>query len=181
MTASIRSLPLWFACAAAFATGCASERDNRVGMLKGRDPLMGEKIPPPNVPTGRDTYGIKDTRDPLIRADAGRSSTRDTAAGLAGGSRDEGISDLRIPNDRRAGGGITSRDAGGVTPTDQITSEVKRMGGKVFAAKETSSGYEVRVQIPAGDSGAMTGFIGSGSTATAALRDAFDQVRAAKR
>lgn len=180
MTASFRTLPLWFVCAVACAAGCASERDNRIGMLKGRDPLMGEKIPPPNVPTGRDTYGLKDGRDPLIRADAGRS-IRDTAAGLAGGSRDEGISDLRIPNDRRSGGGMTSRDAGGVTPTDQMTAEVKRLGGKVFAPKETTSGYEVRVQIPAGDSGAMTGFIGAGTTATAALRDAFEQVRAAKR
>lgn len=181
MTASFRSLPVWVACVVACAAGCASERDNRLGMLKGRDPLMGEKIPPPNVPTGRDTYGIKDNRDPLIRADAGRSSTRDTAAGLAAGNRDDSLSDLRIPNDRRSGGGTASRDAGGVTPTDQMTAEVKRLGGKVFAAKETSSGYEVRVLVPAGDSGAMTGFIGSGNTATAALRDAFEQVRAAKR
>jgi hypothetical protein len=180
MTVTIRPLPIWVACAVACCVGCASERDNRIGMLKGRDPLMGEKIPPPNVPTGRDTYGIKDTRDPLIRAAAGRSGG-DTAAGLAGGSRDDGISDLRIPTDRRAGGGITSRDAGGVTPADQITAEVKRLGGKVFVPRETSGGYEVKVQIPAGDSGAMTGFIGSGSTATAALRDAFDQVRAARR
>lgn len=181
MTASIRSLPVWVACAAVCAVGCASERDNRLGMLKGRDPLMGEKIPPPNVPTGRDTYGLKDGRDPLIRAAAGRSNGLDAPATLAGGTRDEGISDLRIPNDRRAGGGMTGRDAGGVTPADQITAEVKRLGGKVFAPKETSSGYEVRVQVPAGDSGAMTGFIGSGGTATAALRDAFDQVRATRR
>ncbi len=180
MTASFRSLPVWVACAAVCAVGCASERDNRLGVLKGRDPLMGEKIPPPNVPTGRDTYGIKDTRDPLIRAAAGRSGG-DTAAGLAGGSSDNSLSDLRIPNDRRSGGGMTSRDAGGVTPTDQMTAEVKRLGGKVFAPKETTSGYEVRVQIPAGDSGAMTGFVGSGSSPTSALRDAFEQVRAVRR
>lgn len=157
--------------------GCAGERDSRLGMLKGADPLMGEKIPSPNVPTGRDTYGLKDNRDPLIRAAAGRTNP-DTPATLAAGRRDAEQSDLRIPDDRRPAGAVASRDGGGEGSADQIVDAVKRRGGRVFSPRRTDAGaYEVRVQIPSGDSGAMTGFIGVGNTPTAALKDAYTQAR----
>lgn len=144
-------------------------------MLKGRDPLMGEKIPSPNVPTGRDAYGLKDTRDPLIRADAGRTSL-DTPAALASGRRDSELSDLRIPDDRRPSGGFASREVGAMS--DRFISELKKIGGKVSSPSRTETGaYEVKVQVPNGPSGSMTGYVGTGNTPVAALSNAYDQVR----
>jgi hypothetical protein len=162
-----------------FAVGCAGEKDHRIGMLKGRDPLMGEKIPSPNVPTGRDAYGLKDGRDPLIRADAGRTNP-DSPAALAGGRRDTELAELRIPDDRRPSGGFASREQG--ASSDQFIAELKRIGGKVSSPTRTESGaYEVKAQVPNGPSGSMTGYIGTGNTPLAALKDAYDQVRAERK
>lgn len=148
--------------------GCASERDQRLSQLdRSRDPLMGKHIPSPDVPTGRDQYGSKNSRDPLLRADAGRGG-------------DDGANEpLRIP-DRRPGGTSTGRDlsAGSSATADQMTAELQRVGAKVYTASRTETGsYEVRVMVPTGGSGAMSGYVGGGATPTAALRDAYEQVR----
>jgi hypothetical protein len=148
---------------AMLAVGCAGEREHRIGMLNGSDPLLGEKIPSPNVPTGRDRYGLKDGRDPLMRADAGR--------------RDLEQSDLRIPDDRRPSGGFASRESAG--NPDMWKADLELTGAKVFSPTRTETGnYEVRVQVPTRSSGAMTGYVGVGATPTVALKDAYDQVRA---
>jgi hypothetical protein len=158
-----------------FSVGCASEKEHRMGLFKGRDPLMGEKIPSPNVPVGKDAYGLKDTRDPLIRADAGRTNP-EPAAALVTGRRDMEQSDLRIADIRRPVGGLSARESGNTA--EQMNSEVKRIGGRVSSPTRTDNGgYEVRVQVPNGPSGAMTGYVGTGNTAAAALNDAYDQVR----
>lgn len=153
--------------------GCASERDQRLSQLdRSRDPLMGKHIPSPDVPTGRDQYGSKNTRDPLLRADTGGGG-RDLA------SRDGADEPLRIP-DRRPGGTSTGRDLSSASnaTADQMTAELQRAGAKVYTASRTETGsYEVRVMVPTGGSGAMSGYVGGGATPTAALRDAYEQVR----
>jgi hypothetical protein len=165
--------------AALLTVGCASEKDHRIGLMKGRDPLLGEKIPNPNVPTGRDSYGSKETRDPLIRVDAGRTNPA-TPATLAAARTDAELSDLRIPDDRRANGGFASREAG--ANSDQFITELKRVGGKVSTPTRTETGtYEVRVRVPNGPSGSMTGYVGAGNTPVAALSDAYEQVRNERR
>jgi hypothetical protein len=171
LTRARRPLLVLAGCAAVGLVGCASERDQRLAQLKGRDPLMGEKIPPPNVPTGRDQYGAKDGRDPLLRADNGRG-------GYDPVSRDGSNEPLRIP-DRRPGAVSTGRELtlGSTATADQLTAELQQIGAKVYAASRTETGsYEVRVMLPS-SSGAMSGYVGGGATPTAALRDAYDQVR----
>ena len=146
------------------ALGCASERENRLGQLNQRDPLLGEKIPNPNVPTGRDRYGSKEGRDPLLKAAA----------------FDRDNSPLKMPEDRRATGSIAARDwtLGINANTDQLTSELQRFGAKVDPPTRTETGaYEVRVRVPSGPSGATSGYVGTGSSHLAALRDAYDQVK----
>lgn len=157
-----------FATAVVCAVGCAGEKQNRLASLNGRDPLMGEKIPPPNVPTGRDRYGMKDARDPILRADATRNV-------------DSGVSELRIADDRRPAGGLASRGTTGTT-VDQMTKDLERSGVRVFSPTRTETGgYEVRAQVPTGPTGAMSGYVGGGTTPAAALRDVYDQVRADRR
>lgn len=155
--------------------GCASERDQRLSQLRDQnhDPLLG-KIPSPNVPTGRDQYGAKTVRDPLLRADSGGKKGYDLA------SRDGANEPLRIP-DRRPTGGTASRELGSAATAtaDEMAAELKQAGAKVFPAGRTETGtYEVRVMVPSGPSGAMSGYVGGGATPTAALRDVYEQVRA---
>lgn len=154
--------------------GCANDRDARLSQLdKGRDPLKGQHIPTPNVPTGRDQYGTKTKPDPLLRADAGRS-------GIDLVSHDGANEPLRI-RDRRPGALSTGRDLtlGSTATADQLTAELQQIGAKVYGPTRTETGsYETRVMVPSGPSGAMSGFVGGGATPTAALRDAYEQVRA---
>ncbi len=169
LTALRRPLAVMAGCALVGLAGCANDRDARLSQLsKGRanDPLLGEKIPPPNVPTGREQYGSKDGRDPLLRADAT--------------GRDGSNEPLRIP-DRRPGAISTGRDLtlGTSATADQLTAELQQIGAKVYGPTRTETGsYEARVMVPSGPSGAMSGYVGGGATPTAALRDAYDQVRA---
>jgi hypothetical protein len=155
--------------------GCTSDRDARLSQLeKGRrDPLLSnEKIPPPNVPTGRDQYGSKNGRDPLLRADAGKG-------GIDLVSHDGANEPLRIP-DRRPGGAMASRELtlGSTATADQLTAELQQIGAKIYGPTRTETGsYEARVMLPS-TSGAMSGYVGGGATPTAALRDAYEQVRA---
>lgn len=138
-----------------------------------RDPLLGEKIPAPNVPTGRDQYGSKPGGDPLLRADAGRG-------GYEPLSRDGSNEPLRIP-DRRPGGVTTSRGLtlGSTATQDQLTAELQQVGAKLYGPSRTETGtYEVRVMVPNGSSGAMSGYVGGGPTPASAVRDAYEQVRA---
>jgi hypothetical protein len=173
-TAVRRTLAVLAGGALMALTGCANDRDARLSQLgRGRDPLLGEKIPSPNVPTGRDQYGSKNAGDPLLRADAGRG-------GYEPLSRDGANEPLRIP-DRRPGGAVASRGLtlGSTATQDQLTAELQQAGAKLYGPSRTETGsYEVRVMVPNGGSGAMSGFVGGGATPTAALRDAYDQVRA---
>lgn len=165
--------------------GCAGEKQARLSTLNGRDPLMGEKIPPPNVPTGRDRYGLKDGRDPILRADAGRTNPEVAAALATGRPRDPEQPDLRIPDDRRPAGGFASRGSlapSSGTPAEQLTKELEGYGVRVFSPTRTDAGgYEVRAQVPTGPTGAMSGYVGSGNSPVNALRDVYDQVRADRR
>lgn len=169
-----RRLMVVLAAAALGLAGCANDRDARLAQLgKDRDPLKGKHIPSPDVPTGRDQYGAKNTRDPLLRADNG-TRDRDLA------SRDGANEPLRIP-DRRPGGVSTGRDLslGSTATADQMKAELQQAGAKVYSPNRTETGnYEVRVMVPNGSGGAMSGYVGGGATPTAALRDAYEQVRA---
>jgi hypothetical protein len=169
-----RRLMVVLAAAALGLAGCANDRDARLAQLdrNRRDPLLGDKIPSPDVPTGRDQYGSKNTRDPLLRADNG-TRDRDLV------SRDGANEPLRIP-DRRPGGSTTGRDLslGSTATADQMKAELQQAGAKVYSPSRTETGsYEVRVMVPTGTSGAMSGYVGGGATPTAALRDAYEQVR----
>ena len=173
-----RSLAVLVGCAVAVGlAGCANDRDKRMAQLeRGRtaDPLLGEKIPPPNVPTGREQYGAKDGRDPLLRADA--------RGGFDPFSRDGSNEPLRIP-DRRPTGTAPGRELtlGSSATADQMTAELQQIGAKVYPPSRPETGsYDVRVMIP-NTSGAMSGYVGGGPTPTAALRDAYDQVRSGGR
>jgi hypothetical protein len=173
LTALRRPLAVFTGCAFVGLVGCANDRDARMSQLeKGRDPLKGEHIKSPNVPTGRDQYGSKGTPDPLLRADAGRGD-----GGLELVSAGE---PYRSP-DRRPTALSTGRDLtlGATATADQLTAELQQIGGKLYGPTRTETGsYEVRVMVPSGPSGASSGFVGGGPTPTAALRDAYDQVRA---
>ncbi len=175
LTRARRPLLVLAGCAAVGLVGCASERDERLAQLKGRDPLKGNHIPSPDVPTGRDQYGAKPKPDPLLRADGGRG-------GYDPVSRDGSNEPLRIP-DRRPGAVSTGRELtlGATATADQLTAELQQIGAKVYTASRTETGsYEVRVMLPS-SSGAMSGYVGGGATPTAALRDAYDQVRSGSR
>jgi hypothetical protein len=160
-----RTLAVLGGCVVVGLVGCANDRDARLSQLdRGRDPLMG-KIPAPNVPTGRDQYGAKDTRDPLLRADAT--------------SRDGANERLHIP-DRRPSGATASRELslGSTATADQLTADLQQIGAKLYGPTRTETGsYEVRVLVPSGPSGASSGYVGGGATPTAALRDVYEQVR----
>lgn len=168
LTAARRLVAVMAGGALIALAGCANDRDARLSQLeKGRrDPLKGEHIPPPNVPTGRDQYGSKTKADPLLRADAGFS-------------RDGANEPLRIP-DRRPGGAVASRELtlGSTATADQLTAELQQIGAKIYGPTRTETGsYEARVMLPSA-SGATSGYVGGGATPTAALRDAYEQVRA---
>lgn len=156
--------PLLVALAAVGLAGCANDRDQRLSQIKDprRDPLLhNEKIPNPNLPTGRDTLA-NDRRDPLLRADA----------------RDD--DPLFKSPDRRPTGGVTGRELtlGSSATPEQMTTELQKAGVKVgVPARTDTGGYEVRVDVPA-TNGARSGYVGGGSTPTAAIKDAYDQVRA---
>ena len=168
-----RPLVVAVAAVARGLMGCANDRDQRMAQLdRSRDPLMGKHIPSPDVPTGRDQYGSKNTRDPLLRADNG-ARDRDLV------SRDGANEPLRIP-DRRPAGSSTGRNLtlGSTATADQMTAELQQAGAKVYSPTRTETGtYEVRVVVPNPTTGASSGYVGGGATPTAALRDAYDQVR----
>ncbi len=169
--------------------GCKQEQEYRNQQLGRKDdPLLGKTIPNPNVPTGRETYGTKDSRDPLLRQQGQTSSLgrergeqpnpwrptwRSTPGALAYNDSPTGeFSDLRIPNTNR-GGSTLDR----TTNPDKALSELARLGAKVFKPVRTDSGqYEVRVQVPLDKSGAMSSYVGTGNSAQAALQDAYDQL-----
>lgn len=174
---SVRHLLVVLAGGALIAlAGCANDRDARMAQLergRGRDPLLGEKIPSPNLPTGRDQYGSKPKPDPLLRADAGRD-------GFDPFSRDGANEPLRI-RDRRPGGATASRGLtlGSTATQEQLTAELQQVGAKLYGPSRTETGtYEVRVMVPTGSSGAMSGYVGGGSTPASAVGDAYEQVRA---
>ncbi len=173
LTALRRPLAVFAGCAFVGLAGCANDRDARMSQLeKGRDPLKGEHIKSPNVPTGRDQYGSKDGRDPLLRADAGKGG---------GGLELVSGGELYRSPDRRPTALSTGRDLtlGATATADQLTAELQQIGSKLYGPTRTETGsYEVRVMVPSGPSGASSGFVGGGATPTAALRDAYDQVRA---
>ncbi|MCU0705943.1 MAG: hypothetical protein MUF18_18405 [Fimbriiglobus sp.] len=175
LTTLRRPLTVLAGCVVVGLAGCAAERDHRLAQLSTRDPLKGDRIPPPNVPTGRDQYGAKDGRDPLLRADAGGRGGIDLA------SHDGANEPLRIP-DRRPGAVATSASReltlGSSATAEQLQSDLQNIGAKLYGPTRTETGsYEVRVVIPNGVSGATSGFTGGGATPTAALRDAYEQVR----
>jgi hypothetical protein len=174
-------------------TGCRSEREHRLSQLgrNGPDPLRGEMtIPSPNVPTGRDMFGSKESRDPLYRNGGATTATearggntadrpwrpnwKSTPGALASGDGTAEFSDLRIPKRDTSNPGTR----GGSNDSTVTLTSLERLGAKVFDPIRTENGvYEVRVQVPVNTSGAMSSYIGSGSTPAAALDHAYRQAR----
>jgi hypothetical protein len=142
--------------------GCQSEKQTRNDQLNKRDPFLGERIPNPNVPTGRER---KDTKDPFLRAE--RDKWKDD------------LIELRPGFDKK-GSSLTSRSSlassNGATP-EQLKTDLERIGAKVFAPVHRDNGFDVKVQTQS-PSGVLSSYTGSGSTAALALRDAYDQLRA---
>jgi hypothetical protein len=148
---------------ALLTVGCQSEKQTRNDQLKKQDPFLGERIPNPNVPTGRDR---KETpKDPLMRADKDRP-------------KDE-MFEVRPASDKK-GSSLTSRSSlassKGATP-EQLKQDLERIGAKVYTPVHRENGYDVRVQLQSA-TGALSSYTGTGSSADIALRDAYEQLRA---
>jgi hypothetical protein len=143
---------------AMLTVGCQSEKQVRNDQLNKRDPFLGERIPNPNVPTGRERK--ESTKDPFLRAD------------------NEFI-ELRPGYDRK-GSSLTSRSSlassKGATP-EQLKQDLERVGAKVYSPIHRENGYEVRVQTQTAK-GVLSSYTGTGSTSAIALRDAYEQLRA---
>ncbi len=143
--------------------GCQSEKQVRNDQLNKRDPFLGERIPNPNVPTGRER---KDTaKDPFLRADRDRWNND--------------LIELRPGYDKK-GSSLTSRSSlassNGATP-EQLKQDLERVGAKVYSPIRRENGYDVRVQTQSA-SGVLSSYTGSGSTSAIALKDAYEQLRA---
>lgn len=143
---------------AVLTVGCQSEKQVRNDQLNKRDPFLGERIPNPNVPTGRERK--ESTKDPFFRAD-------------------NGLIELRPGFDRK-GSSLTSRSSlassKGATP-EQLKTDLERVGAKVFSPVHRDNGYDVKIQTQSA-SGVLSSYTGTGSTSAVALRDAYDQLRA---
>lgn len=143
---------------AVLTVGCQSEKQVRNDQLNKRDPFLGERIPNPNVPTGRERK--ESTKDPFFRAD-------------------NDLIELRPGFDRK-GSSLTSRSSlassKGATP-EQLKTDLERVGAKVFSPVHRDNGYDVKVQTQSA-SGVLSSYTGTGSTSAVALRDAYDQLRA---
>lgn len=180
----LRLLLLATAAACAASIGCKGEANDRIGMLRS-DPLRGDRIPRQDLPVpGRDGYGSS-VSDPLMRADGKRKEpfrpnleTTPSVLASSGLSRDGGTSDLRIPDDRRTGGSVAGRSSAMSASGEQLAEDLTKMGAKLYPPEKRSNGeYEFRCAIPNATSGALTTYVGRGTTRDAAIRDAHDQVR----
>lgn len=201
-------------CAAAFLVGCKNSgggvfgrRSNPDGSLMSRgDPLLGgARIPPQNLPVpGREGYGARERRDPLLGSPAARDGD-DKQAGQ-GGSKGSAIRRPTKDEPFRPGPGTTNAAlAGHLAPDDTLSigdrrapgrtasqirddspefvraaEELRRLGATVGDPTRVGNGYEVRASVPLGDAGVVRQYTGAGPTAAAAAKQALDQIRADK-
>jgi hypothetical protein len=199
-------------CAAVFLVGCKSSggggvfgrRSNPDGSLTSRgDPLLGgARIPPQNLPVpGREGYGSRERRDPLLGSPAARDGSaeragKDGAKGSAirrptkdepfrpgPGTTNAALAGHLAPDDtlsigdRRTPGRTTSQPRDDGPEFDGIADELKRLGATAVDSARVGSGYEVRASVPLNDAGGVRQYTGAGPTAAAAARQVLDQLK----
>jgi hypothetical protein len=196
-------------CAAAVLAGCKSSggglfnRGGPNGTLMSRgDPLLGgARIPPQNLPLpGRDGYGARERKDPLLGSPAGRDADeragRDDAKGSASrgwtkdhpfrpgpGTTNAALAGHLVPDDtlsigdRRAPGRTASQPADDGPEYTRAADELRRLGATVDPPERTGNGYEVRATVPLDGPGLIRQYTGAGLTPAAAVRQLLDQVR----
>jgi hypothetical protein len=198
-------------CAAALLAGCRSSdgllgrKSGPEGSLTSRDPLLGgTRIPPQNLPVpGKDGYGAREKKDPLLGAPAGRDGAGERAGqGDAKGSASRGptkdepfrpgpgttnaalaghlvpddtlsIGDRRTPG--KAAGRPAPRDGG--PEFELVADELRRCGATVEPAARAGDGFEVRASVPLDGPGLIRQYTGAGPTPAAAARQVLDQVK----
>lgn len=172
-------------------TGCRGNGEERVGLGRSRDPLLGERIPRQNLPVpGRDSYGQINS-DPLlnppskvasVNRDPFRLGKNTTAAALSMRGTDESdvlaIKDLPPDNNLPT---ITPTSATSPSTNSEINDyigKLRAVGGKPFAPTKLSNDtYEFRCAVPISTSGAMRQYTGVGDSPLAAVQDVYVQVR----
>ena len=197
-------------CAAVFLVGCKNSggvfgrRSGPDGSLMSRgDPLLGgARIPPQNLPLpGREGFGARERRDPLLGSPAARDGT-DKQAGQ-GGSKGSAIRRPTKDEPFRPGPGTTNAAlAGHLAPDDTLSigdrrtpgrtashirddspefvraaEELRRLGATVGDSTRVGDGYEVRASVPVGDAGVVRQYTGAGPTAIAAAKQVLDQIK----
>src|SRR5581483_10873998 len=197
-------------CAAALLAGCRNSdgflgrKSGPEGALASRDPLLGgTRIPPQNLPVpGKDGYGARERRDPLLGAPAGRDGAGERAgqgdgkgSAKRGPTKDEpfrpgpgttnaALASHLVPDDtlsigdRRAPGRPTSRPADGDPEFELVADELRRCGATVEPAARVGDGYEVRASVPLDGPGLIRQYTGAGPTPAAAAKQVLDQVKA---
>jgi hypothetical protein len=208
----LRPAALAALCAAVFLVGCKSSggggvfgrRSNPDGSLTSRgDPLLGgARIPPQNLPVpGREGYGARQRRDPLLGSPAGRDGSderagKDSAKGSAirRPTKDQpfrpgpettnaALAGHLIPDDtlsigdRRTPGRTASQVRDDSPEYERAADELRRLGATVDEPVRADNGYEVRASVPLGEAGRVRQYTGTGPTAAAAVKQVVDQIR----
>ena len=167
------------------------------------DPLLGgSRIPPQNLPVpGREGYGAKERRDPLLGSPAGRDGNAKQAG--QGGSKESAIrrptkdepfrpgpgttnaalaghlvpDDTLSIGDRRTPGRTASQPKDAGPDADRAADELRRLGATVEGPSRSGDGYEVRASVPLGDEGRVRQYTGTGPTAATAVKQVLDQIK----
>jgi hypothetical protein len=165
----------WVGVCAVLVVGCKSSGGkNEAGLARGGDPLLGNRIPPQNLPVnGRDAVGSVETRDPLLGLPAkekggeragktgdngsaalpfrpGRGTTNAALANpLKTDDTELSIGDRRTPGATTGRGPVPFRDdkAGGLSFAE-AAGELRRLGAKVGEPEREGGGYVVRAEVP---------------------------------
>jgi hypothetical protein len=210
----LRSLAVATLCAVGFLVGCKNSgssgggifgrRSNPDGNLMSRgDPLLGgARIPPQDLPLpGREGYGARERRDPLLGSPAARDGTGERASkeGSKGsairqptkdepfrpgpGTTNAALAGHLVPDDtlsigdRRTPGRTASQPRDNGAEFDRLTEDLRRLGATVSTPERTGNGYEVRASVPLGDAGRVRQYTGTGPTAAAAAQQVFEQIQ----
>lgn len=167
------------------------------------DPLLGgARIPPQNLPVpGREGYGARERRDPLLGSPAARDGTgeragKDSSKGSAirrptkdepfrpgPGTTNAALAGHLVPDDtlsigdRRTPGRTASQPHDDGPEFERVADELRQLGATVGASARVGDGYEVRASVPRGDAGVVRQYTGAGPTAAAAAKQVLDQIK----